>query len=240
MHQEYEEYEEIIEVSEKQDAINSIIEGTWTILPLIIILYFIIYIINALMHLTTHTKILIIFTIWSFLGYLFPNAHLHIRNVINTIFINNKNEIDINKININDCEILKNNEYKIDLYYDKLCYDKEFVKISKIGFELITIGSAIILISQIFDILGVYFGICLIFIGAFFIILCPSLNIKEMCESFEQHPTKSKIFIANYQYIKLIHESSKLKYIENISANKLILISGMVAAILTSIFHIIT
>ena len=230
MHQEYEEYEEIIEVSEKQDAINSIIEGTWKGMGLIFILYLIVaVIIDALIYLTTYTKILIIFTIWSLYGYISPGIYPLAYNKINTILISNKNEI-----NINDSEILENDKNEIDIYKDNI------IKINQSGFGLITIGSIIVLISQIFDILGVYFGICLIFIGAFFIILCPNWNEKGICESFEQHPTKSKIFIVNGQYIKLIHESSKLKYIENISANKLILISGMVAAILTSIFHIIT
>jgi len=159
--------------------------------------------------------IVLIIVICAFCGYLFPTLNLYDA-------FSNSNDI-INK--------------------------SEYFKIIKIGYGMVVSGFVImlmiLLIFQMFDmsklafLLMIFSGFCLVIIGAFNIYYFMDKLPKLIYYSKKQHPTKPNVFIKQFRYKIPIHESPKLKYIKNISANKLILISIGIVTIMAFILYMI-
>ena len=210
----YQKYKKIVEIEKDAPNIIRAIIGAWMIgIPLLMLL---------LILDLVFPRIVLIIVIWAFCGYLFPTLDLDLYDAFS-----NSNGI-INK--------------------------SEYFKIIKIGYGMAVSGSSIIMLillmfmSQMFDTIGNVIllivllggGFILMIIGAF---ICVYISVKKLPEltyySAKQHPTKPNAIIKQFRYKIPIHESSKLKYIKNISANKLILISISIVAIMAFILYMI-
>ena len=208
----YQKYKKIVEIEKDAPNIIRAIIGAWMIgIPLLMLL--------LILDLVFPWIVLII-VICAFCGYLFPTLNLYDA-------FSNSNDI-INK--------------------------SEYFKIIKIGYGMFVSGSSIIMLillmfmSQMFDTIGNVIllivllggGFILMIIGAF---ICVYISVKKLPEltyySAKRHPTKPNAIIKQFRYKIPIHESSKLKYIKNISANKLILISISIVAIMAFILYMI-